>query len=196
MANALPEKLLPGAPYPLGANWDGLGVNFAVFSSNAHRIEVCLFDSTGRKELMRFDLPECTDEIWHGYLPGAHPGTVYGFRAHGPYQPQQGHRFNPHKLLLDPYAKKLVGPWRWSDALFGYRVHSNRLDMSVDRRDSAPAMPKCIVTDDAFDWSRDVRPDTPWGETIVYETHVRDASMLRNDIRQHERGTFTALSSP
>ena len=110
MANALPEKLLPGAPYPLGANWDGLGVNFAVFSSNAHRIEVCLFDSTGRKELMRFDLPECTDEIWHGYLPGAHPGTVYGFRAHGPYQPQQGHRFNPHKFLLDPYAKKLVGP--------------------------------------------------------------------------------------
>ena len=196
MANALPDKLLPGAPYPLGANWDGLGVNFAVFSANAHRIEVCLFDSTGRKELMRFDLPECTDEIWHGYLPGAHPGTVYGLRAHGPYQPQHGHRFNPHKLLLDPYAKKLVGPWRWSDALFGYRVHSNRLDMSMDRRDSAPAMPKVIVTDDAFDWSRDKRPDTPWGETIIYETHVRGTSMLRNDIRQHERGSFAALSSP
>ncbi len=121
---------------------------------------------------------------------GAHPGTVYGFRAHGPYQPQYGYRFNPHKLLLDPYAKKLVGPLRWSDALFGYRVHSNRRDMPLDRRDSAPAMPKCIVTDDAFDWSRDV----PWGATIIYETHVRGASMYRGNIRQHERGSFAALS--
>ncbi|CAN7633399.1 glycogen debranching protein GlgX [Caballeronia sp. LjRoot29] len=196
MANSFPDKLLPGAAYPLGANWDGLGVNFAVFSANAHKIEVCLFDTTGRKELARFELPECTDEIWHGYLPGAHPGTVYGFRAHGPYQPQHGHRFNPHKLLLDPYAKKLVGQWRWSDALFGYRVHSNRLDLSMDRRDSAPATPKCVVTDDAFDWSRDARPNVPWGETVIYETHVRGTSMLRNDIRQHERGSFAALSSP
>ncbi len=141
MANALPDKLLPGAPYPLGANWDGLGVNFAVFSSNAHRIEVCLFDSTSRKELMRFDLPECTEEVWHGYLPGAHPKHRHGFRAHGPYQPQHRHRLNPHKLLLDPYAKKLVGPWRWSDILFGYRVHSNRLDMSMET--AATPRPQC-----------------------------------------------------
>ena len=196
MANSFPDKLLPGAAYPLGANWDGLGVNFAVFSANAQKIEVCLFDTTGRKELARFELPECTDEIWHGYLPGAHPGTVYGFRAHGPYLPHHGHRFNPHKLLLDPYAKKLVGQWRWSDALFGYRVHSNRLDLSMDRRDSAPATPKCVVTDDAFDWSRDTRPNVPWGETVIYETHVRGTSMLRQDIRQHERGSFAALSSP
>ncbi len=196
MANSLPDKLLPGASYPLGANWDGLGVNFAVFSANAQKIEVCIFDTSGRKEMARFELPECTEEIWHGYLPGAHPGTVYGFRAHGPYQPHQGHRFNPHKLLLDPYAKKLVGQWRWSYALFGYRVHSNRLDLSMDRRDSAPATPKCVVTDDAFDWSRDTRPNTPWGETVIYETHVRGTSMLRSDIRQHERGSFAALSSP
>ncbi|CAH2793361.1 MAG: Limit dextrin alpha-1,6-maltotetraose-hydrolase (EC [uncultured Caballeronia sp.] len=196
MANSFPDKLLPGAAYPLGANWDGLGVNFAVFSANAQKIEVCLFDTTSRKELARFELPECTDEIWHGYLPGAHPGTVYGLRAHSPYQPHHGHRFNPHKLLLDPYAKKLVGQWRWSDALFGYRVQSNRLDLSMDRRDSAPATPKCIVTDNAFDWSRDTRPNVPWGEIVIYETHVRGTSMLRNDIRQHERGSFAALSSP
>ena len=106
---ALPDRLSPGSPYPLGASWDGLGVNFAVFSANAQQIELCLFDPTGRKEMKRYALPECTDEIWHGYLPNAHPGTAYGFRAHGPYQPQNGHRFNPHKLLLDPYARKLVG---------------------------------------------------------------------------------------
>ncbi|HEV3426205.1 MAG TPA: glycogen debranching protein GlgX [Paraburkholderia sp.] len=196
MSHALPDRLSPGSPYPLGASWDGLGVNFAVFSANAQQIELCLFDPTGRKEMKRFMLPECTDEVWHGYLPNAHPGTAYGFRAHGPYQPQHGHRFNPHKLLLDPYARKLVGQFRWSDALFSYRVHSNRLDLSIDRRDSAPAMPKCVVIDEAFDWSHDTRPNVPWGETVVYEAHVRGASMLRPDLRAHERGTFAALSSP
>ncbi|MCX4164063.1 MULTISPECIES: glycogen debranching protein GlgX [Paraburkholderia] len=196
MSHVLPDRLAPGVPYPLGASWDGLGVNFAVFSANAEKIELCLFDPTGRKELARLALPECTDEVWHGYLPNAHPGTVYGFRAHGPYQPQHGHRFNPHKLLLDPYARKLVGQFRWSDALFGYRMHSNRLDLSIDRRDSAPAMPKCVVVDEAFDWSHDTRPNVPWGETVIYETHVRGTSMRRHDLRAHERGTFSALSSP
>ena len=196
MSHALPDRLLPGSSWPLGASWDGLGVNFAVFSANAQRIQLCLFDPTGRKELARFDMPECTDEVWHGYLPGAHPGTVYGFRADGPYQPQEGHRFNPHKLLLDPYARKLVGQFRWSDALFGYRVHSNRLDLSIDRRDSAPAMPKCVVIDEVFDWSHDARPNVPWGETVIYETHLRGASMMRPDLRRHERGMFAALASP
>ncbi len=196
MPHVLPDRLLPGAPYPLGSSWDGLGVNFAVFSANAQRIELCLFEPTGRKELKRYALPECTDEVWHGYLPHAHPGTVYAFRAHGPYQPQQGHRFNPHKLLLDPYARKLIGQFRWSDALFGYRVHSNRMDLSIDRRDSAPAMPKCVVVDEAFDWSHDTRPNVPWSETVIYETHVRGASMLRKDLRAPERGTFAALASP
>ncbi|MEI6000296.1 glycogen debranching protein GlgX [Paraburkholderia bengalensis] len=196
MPHVLPDRLLPGTPYPLGSSWDGLGVNFAVFSANAQRIELCLFEPTGRKELKRYALPECTDEVWHGYLPHAHPGTVYAFRAHGPYQPQQGHRFNPHKLLLDPYARKLIGQFRWSDALFGYRVHSNRMDLSIDRRDSAPAMPKCVVVDEAFDWSHDTRPNVPWSETVIYETHVRGASMLRKDLRAPERGTFAALASP
>lgn len=196
MANSLPDRLETGAPYPLGATWDGLGVNFAVFSANAQQIDLCLFDPAGHKELARLPLPECTDEVWHGYLPGAHPGTVYGFRAHGPYQPQQGHRFNPAKLLLDPYAKKLTGPFRWADALFGYRVHSSRSDLSIDKRDSAPAVPKCVVIDEAFDWSRDVRPDVPWSETVIYEAHVRGISMLNPDIRQHDRGTFAALASP
>ncbi|RKP47646.1 glycogen debranching protein GlgX [Trinickia fusca] len=196
MANSLPDRLEAGAPYPLGATWDGLGVNFAVFSANAWRIDLCLFDPNGHKELARFPLPECTDEVWHGYLSGAHPGTVYGFRAHGPFKPQQGHRFNPFKLLLDPYAKKLTGAFRWSDALFGYRAHSNRLDLSLDKHDSAPAMPKSVVVDEAFDWSRDVRPDVPWGETVIYETHVKGVSMLGTDFRPHERGTFAALASP
>jgi glycogen operon protein len=196
MANALPARLDPGAPYPLGATWDGLGVNFAVFSANAEQIDLCLFDPAGHKELARLPLPECTDEIWHGYLPGAHPGTVYGLRAYGPYQPQYGHRFNPAKLLIDPYAKKLAGAFRWADALFGYRTHSNRLDLSLDKRDSAPAVPKCVVIDEAFDWSRDARPDVPWPETIIYEAHVRGVSMLSPDVRAHERGTFAALASP
>ncbi|RQS12314.1 glycogen debranching enzyme GlgX [Burkholderia sp. Bp9002] len=196
MPSALPDRLAPGRPYPLGARWDGLGTNFAVFSAHAQRIQLCLFDPTGRKELVRYDLPDCTDEIWHGYLPGAHPGTVYGLRADGPYQPQYGHRFNPTKLLLDPYARKLVGQFRWSDALFGYRLHSNRADLSMDRRDSAPAMPKCVVVDEAFDWRGDARPCVPWRDTLIYETHVRGASMRQAGLRQPERGTFSALALP
>jgi isoamylase len=196
MANGLPERLLPGKPWPLGATWDGLGTNFAVFSAHAWRIELCLFDRTGRKERTRYTLPECTDEVWHGYLPGAHPGTVYGLRAHGPYQPQHGHRFNPHKLLLDPYTRRLVGQFRWSDAMFGYRVHSNRADLSLDRRDSAPAMPKAMVVADTFDWSHDVRPNVPWDKTVIYETHLRGISIMRPELRPPVRGTFAGLATP
>jgi isoamylase len=195
-SSAQPERLETGVPYPLGATWDGLGVNFAVFSANAWRIELCLFDSRGRKELTRLDLPECTDEVWHGYLPGAQPGLVYGFRAHGPYQPQHGHRFNPTKLLLDPYAKQLVSPLRWTDALFGYRMHSPRGDLSLDRRDSAPAMPKAVVVEDTFDWSRDVRPGVPWSDLIVYEAHVKGATIGMSELLRPERGTFSALGTP
>jgi isoamylase len=196
MSNSRPDRLEIGTPYPLGSTWDGLGVNFAVFSANASRIDLCLFDTTGRRQLACLPLPECTDEVWHGYLPGAHPGTVYGFRAYGPYQPHNGHRFNPHKLLLDPYAKKLTGTFRWSDAIFAYRVHSNRHDLSFDRRDSAPALPKCVVIEEAFDWSRDIRPDVPWGETVIYEAHLKGVSMMNGDVRMHERGSFDALTSP
>ncbi|MCY1198517.1 Glycogen operon protein GlgX [compost metagenome] len=190
-------RIHAGQPYPLGAVSDGLGVNFAVFSANATRIELCLFDARGRKELRRFDLPECTDEIWHGYLPDAHPGLVYGLRAHGPHDPRNGHRFNPHKLLLDPYAKQLTGPVHWSDALFGYRMNHARGDLSIDRRDSAPAMPKAIVPEETpFNWGNSRPPATPWSDTIVYEVHLRGASMLREDLRPPLRGTCSALADP
>ncbi|MFL1874511.1 glycogen debranching protein GlgX [Hansschlegelia beijingensis] len=185
-----------GSPYPLGATWDGLGVNFAVFSAHAEQIDLCLFDPSGRREIARMPLPEKTDEVFHGYLPGARAGLLYGFRAHGPYEPQDGHRFNPHKLLLDPYAKQIAGEVRWSDALYGYRLHSPRADLTMDRRDSAPAMPKAVVTDDVFNWGDDRPPNTPWSDTVIYEAHVRGLTMLRQDIRAHERGTFAALASP
>jgi len=192
----LRDRLLTGQPYPLGATWDGLGTNFAVFSANAEKIELCIFDPSGRREVARYELPECTDEVWHGYLPDALPGILYGYRAYGPYQPTEGHRFNPHKLLVDPYARQLTGPVRWSDSLFGYRLHSPRADLSFDRRDSAPAVPKSIVTDDAFHWGDDRHPGIPPKDTVLYELHVRGASMLRQDLRAPERGTFAALTDP
>ncbi|MDE2328371.1 MAG: glycogen debranching enzyme GlgX, partial [Rhodospirillales bacterium] len=131
---SLPKYMTAGRCDPLGATWDGFGVNFAVFSANADRIELCVFDRSGRREIARYDLPDCTDEVFHGYLPDALPGLVYGYRAHGPYQPELGHRFNPNKLLLDPYARALIGEVRWSDTLFGYRPGATRADLSFDRR--------------------------------------------------------------
>jgi len=190
------DRLLAGKPYPLGAHWDGLGVNFAVFSANASRIDLCLFSGNGRKELSRMPLPECTDEVWHGYLPNAALGTLYGYRAFGPYDPVRGHRFNAHKLLLDPYARQLSGPVRWSDALFGYRLHSARGDLTPDRRDSAPTMPKAVVVDESFHWGNDRPPDVPWRDTVIYEAHLRGVSMLREDVLPHQRGTFAALCDP
>lgn len=190
------DRLQPGLPYPLGASSDGLGVNFAVFSANATRVDLCIFDERGRKELKRFPLPECTDEVWHGYLPDAQPGLVYGYRAHGPYDPARGHRFNPQKLLLDPYAKQLTGSLRWSDALFGYRVGHSRMDLSQDRRDSAAWVPKAVVIEDNFNWGDDEPPAIPWEDTLIYEAHVTGVSMLREDIRANWRGTVDALAHP
>src|SRR3954468_19062924 len=189
-----PGRLAPGKAAPLGATGDGLGVNFAIFSANADRIDLCLFDPSGRRQVARLALPECTDEVWHGYLPDAKPGLIYGYRAEGPYDPKKGHRFNPHKLLLDPYARRLVGDLRWSDVLYGYRVGSARGDLSQDRRDSAAAVPKAMVCDATFNWGEDRRPNTSWPETVVYELHVRGYSMLREDLPHNERGTFAALS--
>ncbi|MCG4273753.1 glycogen debranching protein GlgX [Acetobacter senegalensis] len=187
------DALLPGRPYPLGATWDGNGVNFAVFSGHAQRIELCIFDSSSRKESHRYKLPEYTDEIWHGYLPGARPGTLYGFRAFGNYEPMQGHRFNPHKLLLDPYARGMAGRLTWTDALFGYRINAARADLTQDRRDSAPYMPRSVVCHHAFDWGDDKRPHVPWEDTVIMEAHPRGLSMLRSDIPFSKRGTFSAL---
>ncbi len=191
-----PDRLLPGVPYPLGATWDGLGTNFAVFSAHAVKIELCLFDPSGRREIARFELPEWTDEVWHGYLPNARTGLIYGYRAHGPYEPQRGHRFNHHKLLLDPYARRVAGELRMSDALFGYRVNSPRADLSFDRRDSAPGVMKAVVADDNFNWADDRPPAVPWADTVIYEVHVRGLSMLRQELRPNERGTFAALGEP
>ena len=190
------DRLESGYPYPLGATFDGLGVNFAVFSANADRIDLCLFEASGKRQIACFELPECTDEVWHGYLPEAGPGLLYGFRAHGRYEPENGHRFNPNKLLLDPYAKRLSGEVRWTDALHTYSVRSKRQDLSFDRRDSAPAMPKAVVTQSAFDWSQDIRPKTPWSETVIYEAHVKGLTKLLEDVPPRERGTYAALSHP
>ncbi len=191
-----PPALEPGRPYPLGATWDGLGVNFAVFSAHAEKIELCLFDSGGRREVARIALPEYSEEVWHGYLPHADPGLVYGFRAHGPYQPEFGHRFNPSKLLLDPYAKSILGSVRWTDAVFGYRIKSARTDLSMDRRDSASAMPKAVVVDEHTNWGNDKRPDTPWADTVIYEAHVRGMTKLFQLVPEPQRGTFAGLGHP
>lgn len=189
-------QLEAGKPYPLGAHFDGSGVNFAVFSAHAWKIELCLFDAHGRRERQRLALPECTDEIWHGYLPDAQPGLVYGYRAHGPYDPLKGHRFNPHKLLIDPYARQLLGSVQWNDAVFGYRVKHSKADLTMDRRDSAALVPKCVVAGELFDWGERGRPSTAWTDTVIYEAHVKGLSMMRHDIAQPLRGTCGALADP
>ena len=191
----LPDRLDAGSPFPLGASFDGLGVNFAVYSANAEKIELCLYDGDGQAEIGRFELPECTDEVWHGYLPHARPGTVYGYRAYGPYEPEQGHRFNPNKLLLDPYAKGVKGELRWSKSLFGYDVDSGD-DTTFSPLDSAADMIKATVVSSQYDWGEDRRPNVPWADTVIYETHVRGMTKLMEEVPEAERGTFHALSHP
>ena len=186
----------PGLPYPLGVTWDGKGVNVAVFSLHAEKIELCLFDASGERETARLSLPEYTDEVWHGYFPDLRPGQLYGLRAYGPYTPAAGHRFNPHKLLLDPYAKRLVGQVRWNDALYGYTIGHKRADLSFDTRDSAAYMPKCAIEDTAFTWGNDRPPAHPWTDTILYETHVRGLTRLHPGIPESQRGTFAGLGAP
>src|SRR4051812_2792639 len=187
--NALRE----GLPYPKGAHWDGEGVNFALFSAHATRVELCLFDPSGEHETARIELPEYRDEIWHGYLPGVRPGQIYGFRVHGPYKPEEGHRFNPNKLLLDPYARATIGELKWDPAVFGYKMGEE--DTTFDERDSAPFMPKSVVVDPNFKWHRErVWRVVPWDRTIVYETHVRGFTKLHPAVPERERGTFCGLA--
>jgi isoamylase len=183
-----------GRPFPLGATWDGLGVNFALFSAHATKVELCLFDIDGKREIKRLELPEYTDEVWHGYLPEARPGTVYGYRVHGPYEPNAGHRFNPNKLLLDPYGKRLVGQLTWNEALFGYRIGSAKEDLSFDKRDSARFMPKCCVIDPAFTWGRESVPGISWDRTIIYETHVKGFTQRHSAVPPELRGRFGGLA--
>jgi glycogen operon protein len=189
------SSVWPGKPFPQGATWDGQGVNFALFSEHAEGVELCLFDDRGRRELQRIPLREQTDQVWHCYLPEARPGQLYGYRVHGPYQPQQGLRFNPNKLLLDPYAKAIVGSLAWSDAHFGYRIGSQRADLSQDRRNNASGMPKCQVIDPAFSWGEDRNPRTPWHDTVIYEMHVRGFTKLHPQVPQQYRGTYAGLAT-
>jgi isoamylase len=191
-----PAVLDAGKPHPLGATWDGLGVNFAVFSASAEKMELCVYDVDGKREIARYTMPEYTQEVFHGYLPGASPGLTYGFRAHGPYDPENGHRFNPAKLLLDPYAKSMRGQVRWSDALFGYKLNAAKGDLTLDRRDSAPFMPKAVVTDDHFNWGDDKLPEIPWSEMVIYEAHVRGFTQLNQKLPAGKRGTAAGLCHP
>ena len=190
------HKTLPGRDFPLGAHWDGTGVNFALFSANATKVELCLFDRAGRRELERRELPEQTHEVWHGHFDDIRPGQLYGYRVHGPYEPQVGHRFNPNKLLIDPYARQLQGKLTWHDALYGYKIGSKRADLSFDRRDSARYIPKCVVAPEGHSYGKLRKPQTPWSETVTYEAHVRGMTMAHEKLPERIRGTFEGLAHP
>jgi len=185
----------PGRPYPLGATWDGEGVNFALFSESAEKVELCLFDQFGRREIHRILLREQTDQVWHCYLPEARPGVLYGYRVHGPYEPTKGFRFNRNKLLLDPYAKQIQNGLKWHDSHFGYRIGHRNVDLSFDRRDSAPGMLKGVVVDPAFTWGADRAPHTPWHRTIIYELHVKGFTTRHPEVPAGLRGTYGALAT-
>ncbi len=189
-------KISEGCPFPLGATWDGSGVNFALFSAHATAVDLCLFDADGIRELERIRLPEFTDEVWHVYVKGLSPGAVYGYRVHGPYDPQNGHRFNPNKLLMDPYAKEHVGQLKWGPELFGYEVGHADGDLSYDERDSAALVPKCRIVDTSFGWNMDHKIRVPWDHTIFYEAHVRGFTKMHPAVPEHERGTFAGMSHP
>src|SRR6202167_4628907 len=197
MPGTLTGSLIEGLPHPRGACWDGKGTNFAIFSAHATKVEVCLFDENGEKELERIVLPEYTNQIWHGYLPGVQPRAVYGYRVYGPYEPENGHRFNPNKLLLDPYAVAHIGELKWDPAVFGYKMESGD-DTTFDERDSAPFMPKCMVVDPNFDWHgqsmlSEVR--VPFDDTIIYELHVKGFTKCFPGLEERLRGTYAGLGA-
>ena len=186
----------PGQPYPLGATWDGRGVNFSLFSEHAARVELCLFDSPeDTREAQRFDLPERTDRVWHGFVPDLRPGQLYGYRVHGPQEPAEGHRFNPAKILVDPYAKAIGRPVKWADEMFGYRIGDPEADLSIDTRDNAAFAPLSAVVDTAFTWGDDRPPLTPWHKTLIYELHVKGFTKRHPDVLENRRGTYLGLVS-
>ncbi len=185
-----------GVPSPLGATPDGRGVNFALFSSHATSVELCLFEPSGHRETTRLPLPRRTDSVWHGYAEGIRPGQLYGYRVHGPYEPHHGHRFNAHKLLIDPYARQLFGQMRWHDAVYGYRKDAHRADLVPDHRDSAPLIPKSVVEAPVGQWDDDPRPRRGWRDTLIYEAHVKGLTTLHPDVPQPIRGTYEALGHP
>ncbi len=191
------HELLPGAPYPQGANFDGSGVNFALFSENAEKVELCLFEDPEQdRETARIPITEKTDGVWHVYIPGLKSGLRYGYRVHGPYDPAHGFRFNPAKLLIDPYAKSIDGEMKWHDAVFGYQIGHPDTDLSRDDRDSAQFVPKSVVIDPFFDWRNDTQLRTPWHETIIYELHVKGHTKLHPQIPEPLRGTYAGIAHP
>src|SRR5829696_2324837 len=185
----------PGYPFPLGGNWDGQGVNFALYSANATAVELCLFDGDNNEEI-RIRVKERTNDIWHVYIPGLAPGQLYGYRVYGPYEPQNGHRFNPSKLLIDPYAKAISGAIDWNDSLFGYELGHPDEDQSFSDFDSAPYVPKSVVIDPRFDWEGDKLPRIPYHRSIIYETHVKGFTKLHPLIPEEIRGTYAAIGHP
>jgi len=189
-------KIWPGKPYPLGATFDGAGVNFALFSEHATKVELCLFSADEPHEQIHcIELPEYTDQVWHGYLPDAEPGQLYGYRVHGPYEPANGHRFNPHKVMLDPYAKAIGRDLTWDDTLWGYKIGDDGVDLSFDDRDSGPYCPLAAVVDTAFTWGDDRPPRTPWHKTLIYEAHVKGLTYLHPGVPEEKRGTYSGLAS-
>lgn len=191
------REILPGRPYPLGANWDGEGVNFTLFSENAQRVELLLFESPKAKQASaHIELKERTAYVWHVYLPGIQAGQLYAYRVYGPYEPEKGQRFSPSKLLIDPYAKAIAGDIQWNNTLFGYRVGDSRKDLSRDERDSAQFVPKSVVIDPRFDWKGDRLLNIPWSETIIYEMHVKGFTMRHPEVEEKKRGTYAGLASP
>jgi glycogen operon protein len=188
-------EVWPGRPFPLGPTWDGTGTNFALFTENAERVELCLFDDTSQE--IRIELRDYTSHNWHCYIPGVGPGQRYGYRVHGPYDPASGHRFNPNKLLIDPYAKSIEGPNHWDAAntLPYVPTGADDADLELDDEDDADAIPKCVVVDPHFDWEDDAPPDTPWNETVIYETHVKGFTQLDAEVREDLRGTYAGLAS-
>jgi glycogen operon protein len=189
-------RVWPGRPYPLGATWDGAGVNFALFSEHAAKVELCLFDShEATDQEQRITLRENTDQVWHAYLPDVEPGQLYGYRVHGPYEPAKGHRFNPNKLILDPYAKAIGRDLTWNDALFGYKIGDPAADLSFDERDSAPFAPLAAVVDTAFTWGDDRPPRVPWTKTLIYELHVKGFTMRHRGVPEKQRGTYAGVAS-
>jgi len=191
-------RVWPGSPAPLGATWDGEGTNFALFSDHATAVDLCLFDHPdGGRESARIRLRELTDQIWHAYLPDVRPGQLYGYRVHGPYAPAEGHRFNPAKLLLDPYAKAMSGTIRWSDSLSGYSMRAplEDRDLVPDDTDNAAGLPKSVVVESAFSWGDDQPPETPWNRTVIYECHVKGTTMLHPEVPEPLRGTYLGLAT-
>ena len=189
-------KIWPGKPYPLGATWDGMGVNFSLFSEHAAGVELCLFDSVEAvRESARVPLTGQTDRVWHGYLTEVRPGQLYGYRVAGPYDPNAGHRFNPAKVVLDPYSKQVGRPVRWGDETFGYRVGHPQRDLVADDRDDAAFAPLGTVVDPAFTWGDDEPPGIPWHDTVIYEMHVKGFTTHHPGVPPHLRGTYLGLAS-